>query len=398
MSYDPYQRNEPRFEAGEGVSAPGQQPSPQQRARSLPRETYLHDRDSYEDAHAAQHRPFPFLRGLAALIAFGGIIWSVYLWGVRTGIDTAVPLIQADSSPIRATPTDPGGMEVKYKDSMVLNNTGTVATPDSARIENLLPEDEQPMPPPVPPQIVVPPQNAGAPVPQPAPLASVAPPADLPPPPVTAPSVAQPAPVAPVADAQPAVSAPQASLEDLPELQAVPNPPVLDAPEASSDVVAAPALPPQDTSQTQAQAQAQEQTLAPPAEATSQSTAAQSVVSVSVKPVLAPPAATLKPPANAAVTASNAPLRKIVRPTPMGGYRVQLSSLRSPSLTAGEWARLKAKFPGELGGLSMSAVRAETAQGMFFKLQAGPLSAADARHVCSVLSQNHAGGCLVVRP
>ena len=58
-----------------------------------------------------------------------------------------VPLLRADPSPVRERPADPGGMQVPYQDSLILENLGE-ETP-APTVERLLPPPEQPLEPPV---------------------------------------------------------------------------------------------------------------------------------------------------------------------------------------------------------------------------------------------------------
>ncbi|HEX9646230.1 MAG TPA: hypothetical protein VGB88_01950, partial [Alphaproteobacteria bacterium] len=51
-----------------------------------------------------------------------------------------VPLLRADPSPVRERPADPGGMQVPYQDSLILENLGE-ETP-APTVERLLPPPE----------------------------------------------------------------------------------------------------------------------------------------------------------------------------------------------------------------------------------------------------------------
>lgn len=75
---------------------------------------------------------------LLALLSFGIIIWVAYPHG--EGGDTslsAVPLIRADTTPLRRAPDDPGGMSIPFQDSTVFDRLEEGA-PTANNVENLL--------------------------------------------------------------------------------------------------------------------------------------------------------------------------------------------------------------------------------------------------------------------
>ncbi len=85
-------------------------------------------------------------------------------------------------------------------------------------------------------------------------------------------------------------------------------------------------------------------------------------------------------------------------PKPGGPVRVQLGSLRSADAAREEWARLKREQPELLGKLSAIAVRADLGdKGIYYRVQAGPLSdGAAAERLCGELRQ-HKIGCTLAR-
>jgi hypothetical protein len=113
-----------------------------------------------------------------------------------------IPLIRADTTPIKVKPENPGGMPVPDRDMLIYGQ-------QRPQVEHLLPPPEQPMARPAPPPAPLP---APAP-PQPQQTAALAPPAAAPPPPPAVPTpaaaAATPSPVAaPPAAAPPASPAP----------------------------------------------------------------------------------------------------------------------------------------------------------------------------------------------
>ncbi|SOB91422.1 SPOR domain-containing protein [Thalassospira xiamenensis] len=80
-------------------------------------------------------------------------------------------------------------------------------------------------------------------------------------------------------------------------------------------------------------------------------------------------------------------------------FRIQLASVRDTSGAEAEWKRLSSKNNDLLGNLQMYLKRADLGdKGVFYRLQAGPLSdAAAAETLCGKLKQRNVG-CLIVRP
>ncbi len=101
----------------------------------------------FEDEGPARPRRRILPLGLAglALAGFGAIAWYAYQGGMGIIDDETIPLIQADATPIKSRPLTPGGLEVPYRDKLVLNDL----KPDPAKpvVERLLPPPEVPKPP-----------------------------------------------------------------------------------------------------------------------------------------------------------------------------------------------------------------------------------------------------------
>jgi len=82
-----------------------------------------------------------------------------------------------------------------------------------------------------------------------------------------------------------------------------------------------------------------------------------------------------------------------------GNYYVQLGSLTAPEAAQKHWEAMKASFPDVLGALSLKVEKADLgARGVYYRVQAGPVSESRAREICSVITEKKPGGCLVVRP
>jgi hypothetical protein len=166
-----------------------------------------------------------FLVG-AVIILFGGFLWLSYVKGPKTGAGQ-LPVITADTTPVKVKPDNPGGADIPFQDTTVYDdlNQGKQKHPQP-EVEHLLQPPEQPLPMPTPaadgtavaeppPAAAVEPAPPSAPAaaskedtapaitsdneavlaPQPAPVPAPAPVAKLPPPPADS---ALPSPVVPV--------------------------------------------------------------------------------------------------------------------------------------------------------------------------------------------------------
>lgn len=165
---------------------------------------------------------------MAALTVFGGLIGYTY-FSHSGGVSGPVPLIKADTRPMKTAPENPGGMEVPNQDKEIYARIDRNAPQgQQPRVERLLPPPESPMPrprppaapPPLEPEIpaspsLEPPPNAVE-VPQPP---AAAPPRAAAPAPVPAPPPAKPA--APTPAPQQQAQAPRAAPVAPPPPQAV---------------------------------------------------------------------------------------------------------------------------------------------------------------------------------
>jgi len=87
-----------------------------------------------------------------------------------------------------------------------------------------------------------------------------------------------------------------------------------------------------------------------------------------------------------------------VAPVSSGGWRIQLSAVRTEGEVGPEWARLKHRYSDTLAVLTMSAAKAEVpGKGTFFRIQAGPLDQAGAKEACDRLKAQNVG-CIVLKP
>jgi hypothetical protein len=179
-----------------------------------PTELYADRRD--EDLRPRPRRLLRIVVALAVMGVFAGGLWFAYKAGMHrsgaAGDSADIPLIRADTRPIKVKPENPGGMQIPDRDMLIYGQ-------QRPQVEHLLPPPETPMARPAPP----PPPPTPAPAPTPAPLQTQAETAAAPPPPASpaapavaagppaaAPTPARPVPIRP-APAQPALSQPALS-------------------------------------------------------------------------------------------------------------------------------------------------------------------------------------------
>jgi SPOR domain len=157
----------------------------------------------FEPLDPAQRGAMPYRRikrrahrGLAVVLALGvmglsaGGLWVGYRLSTGRAPSGGIPLIHADTDPIKVKPDDPGGMEIPNRDRFVFNPKGGMP------VERLLPPPETPLPRPVPTANNTVPPPSAEPVAAPAPSAPVAAPAPAPVVPAPPQTAAVPAPSA----------------------------------------------------------------------------------------------------------------------------------------------------------------------------------------------------------
>ena len=284
---------------------------------------------------------------VAALAVFAGVLWYAYDWGMGQLATVGIPVIVADTTPIKSRPEDPGGIEVPNQNVAVLNDP----TPDPAmpQAERLLPPPETPQPPQTAApriesvaqveQLLGPPLETAAGRPGKVPAAETAPPPATPQAAGDSQAVAAPAPVPPEPEAAAAAAQP------------VPEPP--------------PAQPAADPA------------VAVPAAAAPSDTAAQVAAQVAT------------------------PIAALIATLPeakTGGFVVQLAALRSRDGARPAWASLQKAHPKLLGGRELAIQKADLGdRGIFYRVRAGFFAdRAAARGLCNALKAR-GQDCLVTK-
>ncbi|MEE8500574.1 MAG: SPOR domain-containing protein [Kiloniellales bacterium] len=272
---------------------------------------------------------------VAALAVFVGLLWYAYDWGMGQLQTVRLPVIVADTTPIKSRPESPGGIEVPDQDVAVLNDV----VPDPAE-----PQAERLLPPPEAPQIAQTeaPQSAA---PQVAPVTKVE---ELLGPPLQ--TAAGPPGKMPAAEAAPP---PVSQSEAAPE-------PVLPEPKTETLLTPEPAA-------------------APPGAP---------AVAPAVAPSVTPAAASREP----------APLVAALPDARTSGFVVQLAALRAKDGARPAWTRLQKAYPALLGDRELTIQEADLGdRGIFYRVQAGFFAdRAGARGLCNALKAR-GQDCLVVK-
>jgi cell division protein FtsN len=296
-------------------------------------------------------REFAIACVTAAVVLLGLIVWGSYP-DEDNASNERVPIVRADVSDYKMTPDNPGGMEIPYRDSTVFSagsqtNTGT---------ENILADNtsEQPVPRS---QLFAGLNTEGEPM---------------------------------DSEGQQVVMA-EEMIGDISEevpFQEMAKASEVEPVSSNNDIV-------QEAIGSTATAKVEE--VAPPA---------QEKLAAAVTPAPAPvkktepvskqkteksasSVAKIEPAAGAASTAA-----KAVTP---GGYYVQVGAVRSQSGAAGEWTKIQAKYSA-LGGLKYRTQEANLgAKGVFYRIQAGPMSKDSADSICARMKSQTPGACLVTK-
>lgn len=105
----------------------------------------------------------------------------------------------------------------------------------------------------------------------------------------------------------------------------------------------------------------------------------------------------IKPPEKKSSKPAKPASSKAGKPSP-GSYYIQIASVPTRGGASREWTVLKAKYT-DLKPLDMRVQEADLgAKGTFYRIQAGPMSKADASRICNAIKARKPGGCLVVGP
>jgi hypothetical protein len=318
----------------------------------------------------------------AVFAAFGSIVWLAYVDRPDRPVGEP-PLIQADHRPIKLPPDALAGRELAAE-----GDVGELFTDrPPAQPERILPPPEEPILPgetaeqaPAPAdELAV--AQAEAPPAETAPPAEAAPPAEDPAPADT--PVAEPAPQ-PAPESEPTVASPE------PATPAVDEAAVAEG-DAALERLFADLPRPEPTPPAQDGAAAPPAQSPPPAQPTPQP-------APEVRPAIAPPA-----PVQEQVAALPEPGPVLPAPSPgeipetQPSYRIQLAAVREEADARRAWDLFKVDLGRQLAGVDPIIERAETANGVFYRVQVGSFSdAQSAEALCDSLKRQNAS-CFVIR-
>jgi hypothetical protein len=272
---------------------------------------------------------------VATVAVLGAVIFYAYPREAAEQELAAAPIIRADAGELKVAPDDPGGMEIAHRESVVFDTLNG----GEGRVENLLPQAE-------------------APLPREEMFAGLKTEAEDEIMDVTAtPSEGTPTP----ADPQ--------SFDEVADY----------TPPAEGEVAAV-----------------STETAAPVGEVVEEVTTA--AVQEDVPAVTAAVDATKEVAKEVAKTEPAAGIATVAKETAKAGtHFVQLASVKDEAAAKAEWKKMQAAH-GVLAPLNLNLERADLgAKGVFFRIQGGPVSEAEAKQICQAISAKKPGGCLVVK-
>lgn len=92
-----------------------------------------------------------------------------------------------------------------------------------------------------------------------------------------------------------------------------------------------------------------------------------------------------------------APKAAAIQPSAGGNFYVQLAAVKSEADARKQWPTYQAKY-GELSDLTLRVQKADLgAKGVYYRIQGGPVSEADARKVCTSINARKSGSCVVAK-
>ena len=304
-----------------------------------------------DGAHGASRVVSWVVLALAAS-GFVALAWYAYQSGSESVDPNDIPVIEADSSPVKISPENPGGESFPHQDKTIYNTIS--GAHELAGEEKLLPEPETPM--------------------------------------INEPEVAESEPAArtwvrkslkeegedAVAEATdtPLAEATEQAVTTPVEEKAEPAP-LADKPEEAPLVAEAPLAELDKTLAAPAAAQPPATTPAPVAK--------KEIPQVQGKEIPIVAGAPVKVPAEAA------PIKPVAPATPVqqasGDFKVQLGAYGSQAEADSNWARISRKYAGVLDGKPHLVVKAVLPNGTYYRLRASGFASPDAaKQACSKLS------------
>lgn len=292
-----------------------------------------------------------FLAVLIALSFMVGVVWKLYV-GNGDSQGQNVPIVRADEESFKVIPDDPGGMEIPNRDSTIFSSLKSSDKEGETRIENLLADNknEEPLPRS---QLFAGLNTHKSPTLS---LEAKDSPLDKP--------------------VGKKVQKEQLSEKEVKKvIERAAETKIEEA--ALSKVVVPKKVEPVVKPETVQKKVAPKVAPVPKAK-----------VKPKVKPVF-------KPKAKVKSKSSVVPVEAAPLPT-AGDYYIQLGSVKSLTGAEGEWKKIKKRYSSQLSGFSHRVETADLgAKGVFYRIQAGPVSKKQALSTCGAIKKITAGGCLV---
>lgn len=307
---------------------------------------------------------------ICAAVVFAGILMASY--PSSDDIPQPIPIVQADSAPLKSSPADAGGMEIANSDTTVFDAVDGTSKPVENLLEAAPPAEEQPM---SKQEVLAKLKTQESEEVAPAPEAAIAEVTDAPAEPAQtalAPKVAIPLPRPEKAAAEKPMHEPGASPDTIAFVRSV-----LD----QKDVKTAAAAPkPQEI-------------FEPATGGVAVAPAAAPVTPVAQAPALVPQA--IEP---AAGSPAVAPVPAVPASTAGGTHYVQIVSVPTREAAQAEWSKIQKTMASVLSGAPHRIQEANLGEkGTYYRVQLGPYSEAAARSLCDQVKSQKPGGCFVVR-
>ena len=107
------------------------------------------DYDDYEyedEDRSSRRRSLMVLSVLVLLIVFAGVVFVAYQQGMKQGIQGQPPVLEAENTPNKVAPKDPGGVKIPHQENTIYDRIdGSSKDNEDLKVEQLLPPAEEPV-------------------------------------------------------------------------------------------------------------------------------------------------------------------------------------------------------------------------------------------------------------
>ena len=331
-----------------------------------PRRSYSADDLGYPNKKGSLLRN-PVVATVALLVG-ASILAGVIIMATPDQDDELVPVIKADNSPIKTAPSDPGGMAIPNRDSTLFDQMSGAETTSGSdikpQVENLLAAAKDTAK-----------QEIAKPVEETVKQAKTA-----------------------VKDAQADLKAEaEKAVKDVENIlqkakDAVPQP-------SQADLASVPAKKGTPPSQYTKPEKLHPAGSSPETLAFVRSVLEQSSEDNTDNPAPAPSKTAIVPelPVKAAPEAPNAVSTATATPNAALTHFIQLSSIRDAARADDQWSKLQSQYSAQLSGAQHRVEKKDLgAKGIYYRIQAGPFTKADAAAKCDAIKSITPSGCYIV--